>query len=81
MNNTNSQPKRLINWWLTWEDLNWLSVDIQDKIKRRAEAAAEANVTTAVLFGALSDGSGGNSVCVSVIARIAEQVKLAVMEK
>lgn len=45
-------PKRLINWWLTWEDLNWPSVDIQEKIKRRAEAAAQANVTTAVLFGA-----------------------------
>lgn len=44
-------PKRLINWWLTWEDLNWPSVDIKDKIRRRAEAAARANVTTAVLFG------------------------------
>lgn len=76
-----TKAKRIINWWLTWEDLNWPSVDIQDKIKRRAEEAAKANVTTAVLFGALSDGSGGNSVCVSVIARIAEQVKLAVMEK
>ena len=65
MNNTNSQPKRLINRWLTWEDLNRPSVDIQDKIKRRAEAAAEANVTAAVLFGALSDGSGGQlSLCV-----------------
>lgn len=45
------QPKRLINWWLTWEDLNWPSVDMMDKIRRRAEAAARANVTTAVLFG------------------------------
>ena len=44
--------KRLINWWLTWEDLNWPSMDIRDKIKRRAEQAAEANVTTAVIFGA-----------------------------
>ncbi len=44
-------PKRLINWWLTWEDLNWPSVDMMDKIRRRAEAAAKANVTTAVLFG------------------------------
>ena len=52
MKKINSQPKRLINWWLTWEDLNWPSVDIADKIKRRAEAAAEANVTTAILFGA-----------------------------
>lgn len=45
------EKKRLINWWLTWEDLNWPSVDMLDKIKRRAEAAAKANVTTAVLFG------------------------------
>ena len=52
MNEKKAQPKRLINWWLTWEDLNWPSVDIQDKIKRRAEKVAEANVTTAVLFGA-----------------------------
>ena len=44
-------PKRLINWWLTWEDLNWPSVDMMDKIRRRAEDAAKANVTTAVLFG------------------------------
>ncbi|MBE6702304.1 MAG: hypothetical protein E7585_02695 [Ruminococcaceae bacterium] len=45
-------PKRIINWWLTWEDLNWPSVDIGEKIKRRAEQAAKANVTTAILFGA-----------------------------
>ncbi|MBE6713478.1 MAG: hypothetical protein E7580_08235 [Ruminococcaceae bacterium] len=44
-------PKRLVNWWLTWEDLNWPSVDMMDKIRRRAEAAAKANVTAAVLFG------------------------------
>ncbi len=47
-----TEAKRIINWWLTWEDLNWPSMDIADKIKRRAEKAAEANVTTAILFGA-----------------------------
>ena len=47
-----TRAKRIINWWLTWEDLNWPSMDIADKIKRRAEKAAEANVTTAILFGA-----------------------------
>ena len=52
MNEKKAQPKRLINWWLTWEDFNWPSIDIQDKIKRRAEEAAKANVTMAVLFGA-----------------------------
>ena len=46
-----NRSKRLINWWLTWEDLNWPSVDMMDKIRRRAEAAAKANVTAAVLFG------------------------------
>ena len=44
--------KRIINWWMTWEDLNWPSIDMKDKIKRRAAEAAEANVTTAILFGA-----------------------------
>jgi len=52
MSFSNNTPKRIINWWLTWEDLNWPSVDIQNKIKRRAEAAAQANVTTAILYAA-----------------------------
>ncbi len=52
MNEKKVTPKRLINWWLTWEDFNWPSIDMQDKIKRRSEEAAKANVTTAVLFGA-----------------------------
>ena len=47
-----TERKRLINWWLTWEDLNWPSIDVKEKIKRRAERAAEANVTAAVIFGA-----------------------------
>ena len=45
-------PRRMINWWMRWEDLNWPNGDILDKIKRRAEAAAKAEVTTAILFGA-----------------------------
>lgn len=47
-----AKPRRLINWWIAWEDLNWPNGDIHEKIKRRAEAAARANVTTVVLFGA-----------------------------
>lgn len=47
-----TRQRRLINWWIAWEDLNWPNGDIHEKIKRRAEAAAKANVTTAVLFGA-----------------------------
>ena len=45
-------PRRMINWWMRWEDLNWPNGDILDKIKRRAEAEAKAEVTTAILFGA-----------------------------
>lgn len=47
-----TRPRRLINWWIRWEDLNWPNGDIHQKIKRRAEAAARANVTTVILFGA-----------------------------
>lgn len=47
-----NKQRRLINWWIAWEDLNWPNGDIHEKIKRRAEAAALANVTTVVLFGA-----------------------------
>lgn len=43
--------RRLVNWWMRWEDLNWPSVDGLDRIKRKAEKLAAANVTTAVLFG------------------------------
>ena len=45
-------PRRLINWWLDWNDLSGPHPDVLDRIKRRAEAAAAANVTTAILFGA-----------------------------
>ncbi|MBQ9097852.1 MAG: hypothetical protein IJY50_00280 [Clostridia bacterium] len=45
-------PKRLANWWVHWADLNWPSGDGLDRIKRKAERFAEANITTAVLFGA-----------------------------
>lgn len=44
--------KRIVNWWMRWEDLNWPSHDGLDRIKERAEKLAEANVTTAMLFGA-----------------------------
>ena len=44
--------KRIATWWMRWEDLHWPNADNHDKIKRRAEAMAKANVTTAMLFGA-----------------------------
>ena len=45
------KKRRLVNWWMRWEDLNWPSADGRDRIKRKAEALARANVTTAILFG------------------------------
>ena len=45
------KKRRLVNWWMSWEDLNWPSADGQERIKRRAAALAEAGVTTAILFG------------------------------
>ena len=47
-----SEPKRIVSWWLRFEDLNHPNVDGLDRIKRRAEAMAKASVTTAMIFGA-----------------------------
>ena len=47
-----SEHKRLANWWVAWEDLNWPNADAHDRIKARAERMAEASITTAILFGA-----------------------------
>ena len=47
-----SNPERIINWWIDWNDLNWPSTDIKEKIKERAYKAAEANVSCAIIFGA-----------------------------
>ena len=49
---TVNSPRRIINWWLQWEDLNWPNADGLDRMKRRVEKAAQANVTTAITFGA-----------------------------
>ncbi len=49
MDNTNH---RMTTWWIHWEDLNWPSPHIEDKIKARAAAFAEANVSAAIIFGA-----------------------------
>ena len=43
--------RRLVNWWVRFEDLNWPSPDNVDRVKRRAEKMAEANITSAVIFG------------------------------
>ncbi len=49
----NSREKiRAVSWWLTWKDLQWPDDDVADAIERRADAAAEAGVNCAVIFGA-----------------------------
>ena len=42
---------RIATWWIHWNDLNWPDPDNYEKIKRRAEGLAKANVTAAMLFG------------------------------
>ena len=42
---------RMATWWMHWEDLNWPDPDNMDKIKRRAEGFAMANVSAAMIFG------------------------------
>lgn len=50
--NAFTERKRIVSWWLRFEDLNWPSHDGYERIKRRAEAIAKANATTAMIFGA-----------------------------
>lgn len=45
------ENKRLTNWWIRWEDLKWPGPDALDRIKYKAEKYAEANISTAVIFG------------------------------
>jgi hypothetical protein len=42
---------RAVSWWMTWRDLEWPDEGIADKMKRRADRAAEAGVNCAVIFG------------------------------
>ena len=44
-------PRRLGSWWTTIEDLLWSQKMIKDKVKRRAEDFAKANIDTAINFG------------------------------
>lgn len=44
-------PGRIASWWNTIEDLQWSQKSIRDKIKRRAEAFAEAKIDMAVNYG------------------------------
>ncbi len=42
---------RAISWWLNWNDMMWPDQAIVDKIRRRADLAAEASVNCAMIFG------------------------------
>ena len=43
--------RRFTNWWIHWEDLHWPNPDSRDAIKRKAEKYAQANITSAIIFG------------------------------
>lgn len=43
--------ERLTNWWIGWEDLKWPGPDAMDRIKYKADKYAEANISTAVIYG------------------------------
>lgn len=45
------KKRRFVNWWIHWEDLNWPNPDSMDAIRRKAEKYAEANITSAIIFG------------------------------
>ncbi len=44
-------PNRAASWWTILEDLQWPQQDILDKIKRRADGFAKADIDTAINFG------------------------------
>lgn len=44
-------PRRVASWWNSIEDLQWNQKAIRDKIKRRAEGFAKANIDTAMNYG------------------------------
>ena len=45
------QKRRFTNWWIHWEDLHWPNPDSLEAIRRKAEKYAEANITSAIIFG------------------------------
>lgn len=44
-------PRRMASWWCSLEDILWPERKVLDKIKRRAEGFAKANIDTAINFG------------------------------
>ena len=45
------EKRRFTNWWIHWEDLHWPNPDSMDAVRRKAEKYAEANITSAIIFG------------------------------
>ena len=45
------RPRRVASWWNTLDDLLWSQKVVRDKVKRRAEGFATANIDTAMNFG------------------------------
>lgn len=45
------RPRRVASWWNTLDDLLWSQKVVKDKVKRRAEGFASANIDTAMNYG------------------------------
>ena len=45
------ESNRMATWWIKWEDLNWPIPDNVEKVKRRAEEFAKADISAAIIFG------------------------------
>lgn len=45
------ESNRMASWWIKWEDLNWPIPDNVEKVKRRAEEFAKADISAAIIFG------------------------------
>src|SRR5690606_37124591 len=43
--------RKAASWWCTLDDIQWPQKGVTDRIKRRAEAFAEAGIDTAINFG------------------------------
>ena len=46
-----NERRRHSFWFIRWQDLNWPNHDSMERIKRKAEGYAKANITTAMIYG------------------------------
>ncbi len=46
------QSIRMTSWWLAWEDLEWPRPELEEKVCRRADEMAGADVNAVMFFGA-----------------------------